>query len=238
MNITSSSLQSYGNTHVVNGQISQNIPPPKTNTGKKKIKLRCSWMHLGCTATKQVLFRWSKPLSLFDWQPATVPLHARSAWQGQTEVVISNISSLNIVNQAPMTWEDRHQCTALVMALLYRLHWIETESSQLKQHWTSIYFSVQTSVSTQWKKTTNVLLQLPAQWSSPLSLGQLFQTIQLQFCQCLCLQSSHQRIPEHFCEENKSDTNMSKTKRPSFWKHKVVRNCSWLVYSNIRLLQK
>ena len=33
-----------------------------------------------------------EPLSLFDWYLTTVPLHARSAWQGQTEVVIANIS--------------------------------------------------------------------------------------------------------------------------------------------------
>lgn len=70
------------------------------------------------------------------------------------------------------------------------------------------------------------------QWSSPQSSGQLFRTIQLQFCQHLCLQSSHQRTPECFYENNKSDTNMSTTKRPSFWKHKVVTNCFWLVCIN------
>lgn len=91
-----------------------------------------------------------------------------------------------------------------------------TGSTELRwraHNWNSTkqYLLLSPNFSTQWKKTTNVLLQLPAQWSSPPSLGQLFQTIQLQFCQCLCLQSSHQRIPEHFCEENKSDTNMSKT---------------------------
>lgn len=91
------------------------------------------------------------------------------------------------------------------------------------------------NLSTQWKKTANVLLQLPMQWSSPRSLGQLFQTIQLQFCQHLCLQSSHQRTPEYFCEGNKSDNRCECNKQPSFSKSKVVRNYFWLVYINSTL---
>lgn len=107
-----------------------------------------------------------------------------------------------------------------------------TELRSTVHNWNSIEQIFTSQSKLEWKKTANVLLQLPAQWSSPQSLGQLFQIVQLQFCQHLCLQSSHQRTPEHFCEENKSDTNMSATKRPSFWKRKVVSNCFWLVYIN------
>ena len=112
-----------------------------------------------------------------------------------------------------------------------------TGSTELRltvHNWNSIkqIFTSQYKLEYQWKKTANVLLQLPAQWSSPQSLGQLFQTVQLRFCQLLCLRSSHQRTPEHFCEENKSDSNMSATTRPSCRKRQVVRNCFWLVYTN------
>lgn len=56
------------------------------------------------------------------------------------------------------------------------------------------------NLSTRRKKTANLLLQLPAQWSSPPFSGQPFQTTQSWFCQRLCLQSSRQRTPGHVCE--------------------------------------
>lgn len=167
MNITCSSIWSYGNKCMVNHPVRE-----YTTTTWEKYWQETNWSEMlvnaaGVQCHRAGIFTWPQCLHMLDlhgrdklrcWYPTS---HNYILWN-----ILQGLLCLT------------HQSTASGMALLHWPHWVKTDSSQLNWHLTSVYFPYP-NFSTRWKKTANLLLQLPVQWSSPQFWGQPFQTIQL-----------------------------------------------------------